>query len=100
MKIFAVSFALLSFTSFALASSYTLKVDGMRCEYCAKHLERRLQTLGVESAQFDLEARLVQFELPNGQALQNDELREVVENAGFQLLEVVPAANKNQRRAQ
>jgi copper chaperone CopZ len=100
MKKFAVLIAVLSFTNFALASSYTLKVDGMKCEYCAKHLERELQALGIESARFDLESKLVQVELANGQTLQHDQLKKAIENAGFQLLEVVPIADKNQRRTQ
>jgi copper chaperone CopZ len=80
--------AALSFASVALAESYTLEVQGLKCQYCANRLERELQTLeGVESVSFDLDANHVELSLADGQELQEDRLRQTIQDAGFELVE-------------
>jgi copper chaperone CopZ len=65
----------------------------MRCEYCAKHLENKLQALdGVNSVKVDVEAKRVQIDLANGQTLQEDQLTKTIKDAGFTLVKVVEPA--------
>jgi copper chaperone CopZ len=87
--------AALPFASVALAESYTLEVNGLKCQHCANKLERELQTLeGVESVSFDLDAKRVELNLADGQDLQEDRLRQTIQGAGFNLVKVIEPAKE------
>lgn len=93
MKKIAFLLTLIFFANVAFADSYTIEVDGMKCQYCAKHLENELQTLdGINSVKVDVETKLVQIDLANGQTLQEDQLKKTIKNAGFSLVRVVEPA--------
>ncbi len=90
MKTIVFLLTLLPFANIAFADNYTLEVNGMRCEYCAKHLESALNTLdGVHTVYVDVDARLVQLDLANRKMLQEGQLKKTIEDAGFTLIKVV-----------
>jgi copper chaperone CopZ len=92
--------AALPFASVALAESYTLQVNGLKCQYCADKLERELQTLeGFESVSFDLDAKHVELNLADAQELQEDRLRQTIQDAGFNLVKVIEPAKESSGHA-
>jgi copper chaperone CopZ len=96
MKHIALLLTVFSVASFALAESYTLKVNGMRCQYCAKHLERELQAAGIDSVRFDLEESLVHVDVASEKELDQSKLKDTVVNAGFTLVGVEKSATSAQ----
>ena len=64
-----------------------LKVSGMHCGGCSTNLEKMLnKKAGVISASVDLAAAAAMVEYDD-QKLTLDDLREVVENCGFDVVE-------------
>lgn len=81
--------ALLPFASFAYADSYKLEVDGLACQHCADNLEKHLRTLGgVQAVQFDLEAKQVDVDIADGQAVEQEQLRQAVKESGYTLVSI------------
>lgn len=64
-----------------------LKVDGMRCGGCSRHLKKALEaTPGVESADIDLEAKAVTvgFDAANTRP---SAIKQAVHDAGFTVVD-------------
>lgn len=88
-KIAGILLVVLSLTNFAVADSYALEVEGLKCQYCANRLERELQALeGVDSVTFDLKGKHVELALAGGHSLQQEQLRKSIQDAGFTLFKV------------
>jgi copper ion binding protein len=62
----------------------TLKIEGMSCEHCVKHLTEALKAVaGVSSASVSLENKNAVVE--HGDTVTQDALKAAVEEAGYEL---------------
>jgi mercuric ion binding protein len=89
-------FLLLLLVAFAVGAwaqgpGYNVGVDGMACPFCVYGLEKQLQKLqGVEEVETDLEQGNVVVLMAKGKALERDEVKQAVNNAGFTLRSFAP----------
>ncbi|MBC8587330.1 heavy-metal-associated domain-containing protein [Paratissierella segnis] len=61
-------------------------VDGMSCEHCVKAVKNALSEVnGVASVKVDLQTKKVEVE---GENMANDALKNAVEDAGYEVLEI------------
>jgi len=75
-----------SATLFAAGTQYNLRVDGLSCPFCAYGIEKKLiRTEGVESVTFDLEKGLVIVKVEEDVTLNEVQLKQLVDDAGFTL---------------
>jgi len=78
--------------SFAAGSIYSLRVDGLACPFCAYGIEKKLKrTEGVESVDIDLKNGLVVVRTTAGRVFTEDQLRQLVEDAGFSMKSMTEA---------
>lgn len=64
---------------------YRLQIDGMVCPFCAYSVEQRLQgASGVEYVNVDIESSRVIVGVQPGHRLEEERLRKLIEDAGFQ----------------
>lgn len=64
----------------------TIKIEGMSCMNCAGAVKNALGELdGVENVEVELENKQANI---RGENLEKDLLKEVVENAGYKLVEI------------
>ncbi|MDR0451710.1 MAG: cation transporter [Treponema sp.] len=62
----------------------TLKIDGMSCEHCVRHVTEALKGVaGVTSARVDLEKQSAEVE--HGDSVSPDALKAAVEEAGYEV---------------
>lgn len=74
--------------SFA-AEQIEAKVNGMVCALCAKGIEEALAAKpSVEKVHVDLDSKLVHVTLKEGGALSDAELKEIITDAGYALVDV------------
>lgn len=86
--------------SFAFAESYTLEVNGMKCDHCAKRLQGELKALeGVESVSVDLKVKQVTLDTLEGQKLQEEQVRKTLTDSGFSLVKFTEADAQADHRA-
>lgn len=66
-----------------------LLIEGMSCAHCVKHVEDALKELkGVVAAKANLDDKSALVEL--SQDIAEDVIREAIEDAGYDLVEVQP----------
>jgi mercuric ion binding protein len=90
--IFCIStFVLLwSSISFAAGTQYDLRVDGLACPFCAYGIEKKfIRTEGVESVDIDLKNGVVIVKTSEGKTFKEDQLKEVINEAGFTMHSMV-----------
>ena len=64
-----------------------LIIDGMACMHCANHVKQALLSLeGVESVEVNLNDKCANVVL--SKEVNKDSFKSVIENAGYQLIEV------------
>lgn len=76
------------FAAAALAAgpSYSLKVDGLACPFCAYGIEKKLTALpGVAGVETNLEAGTVTVTMKDGATLDEAAAKQAVKDAGFTL---------------
>ncbi|MGN0350167.1 MAG: heavy-metal-associated domain-containing protein [Roseburia sp.] len=66
--------------------SFTLKIEGMRCESCRRTLMARLNELNGISAKVSLENKIAVISYEHH--IDDEEIVEVVEKAGFEVIEI------------
>ncbi|MDR3160604.1 MAG: copper ion binding protein [Spirochaetaceae bacterium] len=63
----------------------TLKIEGMSCDHCVRHVTNALKGLeGVKSAEVDLKKKTAQVEHADGVSL--DALKAAVSEAGYEVV--------------
>jgi copper ion binding protein len=63
----------------------TLKIEGMSCDHCVRHVSNALKGLeGVQSAEVDLKKKTAQVEHAEGVSL--DALKAAVSEAGYEVV--------------
>lgn len=76
---------------------YRLQVEGLVCAFCAYSVEQKLQAVaGVEYVDVDLERGRVMVGVAPGHELNETEIRQLIENAGFRLtsMEIRPMSRE------
>ena len=70
-------------------ANIVLYVDGMSCPFCAYGLEKRLREIpAIDELVIRVSDGLVQIRLVDGQELEDEQLEEAVERAGFSPREI------------
>lgn len=71
------------------ATTIEVAINGMVCSFCAQGVERKLRSLpGAESVQVDLSKRLVSVTLRPGATLTDEQLRNLIRNAGYDVRQI------------
>ncbi len=66
-----------------------MEIHGLACPYCAFGMEKELKRIsGVENVEIHLEEGLAYISLPTSQVPSEEDLREIVTDAGFTLKQV------------
>lgn len=74
---------------------YEMRVDGLACPYCAYGVEKKLKAIeGVERVDVDLEKGLVVVDAREGVVLTDEQMRKLMQDAGFTFrgMRVAPSA--------
>ena len=83
----ALAFMPLAVTS--AQEAYTLTVDGLACPFCAYGIEKHINALeGVESIEIDIDEGTVLVTTADGAEIDEADLRQAVNDAGFTLRKV------------
>ena len=73
-----------SAAAFADGTRYELRVDGLACPFCAYGIEKKLNTIdGVNDVDIDLNSGLVTVDVTEGAALNDSQMTELFNDAGF-----------------
>ena len=79
----------------AQAAVQTLKaeVNGMVCAFCAQGIDKKLRALpATKDVYINLEQRIVAVEVKEGQTLAPETIKELVKEAGYDVVSIVPVA--------
>ncbi len=73
-----------SAAAFADGTRYELRVDGLACPFCAYGIEKKLNAIdGVNNVDLDLNSGLVTVDVTEGAALNDSQMTELFNDAGF-----------------
>ena len=73
-----------SAAAFADGTRYELRVDGLACPFCAYGIEKKLNVIdGVDEVDIDLNSGLVTVDVTEGTALNDSQMTELFNDAGF-----------------
>ncbi len=73
-----------SAAAFADGTRYELRVDGLACPFCAYGIEKKLNAIdGVDEVDIDLNSGLVTVDVTEGAVLNDSQMTELFNNAGF-----------------
>ncbi len=73
-----------SAAAFADGTRYELRVDGLTCPFCAYGIEKKLNAIdGVDEVEFDLNSGLVTVDVAEGTSLDDSQMTELFNDAGF-----------------
>jgi copper chaperone CopZ len=74
--------------------TYSLRVDGLACPFCAYGIEKQLTALnGVQEVVVDLAAGAVRVTMKDGASLSEVVANQAVKDAGFELKSMTNATN-------
>ncbi|WP_275288880.1 heavy-metal-associated domain-containing protein [Halomonas elongata] len=80
----ALVVSLISTIAMATGPSYQVKVDGLACPFCAYGIEKQLNKIaGVEVLETDIEGGRVIVTMDDGQTLDESQVEQAVDRAGF-----------------
>jgi mercuric ion binding protein len=80
--------------SLAQSTRYELRVDGLACPFCAYGIEKEfIRTEGVETVDIDMVKGLVIVVTAEGKTFIEEELSEIINNAGFTLKSMTEISN-------
>lgn len=86
LRIFCLFLSLFFFASSAFAKEVQVTVNGMVCSLCAHGLNKKfLEHESVESVDIRFEEKLVVLSLKEGAEIKDDEVKQVVEWAGYEV---------------
>ena len=97
MKLILFKFALLAgllvslFSGAASADTRTIRaeVNGMVCSFCAQGIEKKMRSLvQTRDVYVDLKNRVVAVELKDGQTLSTDTVRDLIKDAGYDVVKI------------
>ncbi|MFW5432536.1 MAG: heavy-metal-associated domain-containing protein [Methylophilaceae bacterium] len=85
-KIFLVLIITVLSSNVAMAATQTIKasVNGMVCAFCAQGIEKKMRKLSqTQDVYVNLKKRMVAVELKDGETLSDDAVKEIVQDAGY-----------------
>jgi len=83
-KILLFIISVLISTPLLAASTIKAEVNGMVCAFCAKGIEKKLNSLPQTKSVFvDLKNRIVALELKDGQTIAMDDFKTIIKDAGY-----------------
>jgi copper chaperone CopZ len=66
-----------------------LTINGMVCSFCVEGVERKIRGLpATQNVKIDLSKRIVQVWVRPGETIQDDQLRKLIRDAGFDVREI------------
>jgi copper chaperone CopZ len=66
-----------------------LTINGMVCSFCVQGVERKIRGLpATQNVKIDLSKRVVQVWVRHGETIQDDQLRKLIRDAGFDVREI------------
>lgn len=66
-----------------------LTINGMVCSFCVQGVERKIRGMpATQNVKIDLSKRVVQVWLRPGMDIQDDQLRKLIRDAGFDVREI------------
>lgn len=66
-----------------------LTINGMVCSFCVQGVERKIRGLSAtQNVKIDLSKRIVQVWVRPGETIQDDQLRKLIRDAGFDVREI------------
>lgn len=75
--------------TFAFAETITVEVEGMTCDSCAQSIEAEVSKLPeVREAQASFEKKTLVLELKEGQKIEDEKLKELLEKIGYKALKI------------
>lgn len=75
------------------AQSLKAEVNGMVCAFCAQGIEKKLRAMPqTQDVYINLKQRIVSVQFKDGQTIAPDALRELVKDAGYEVVSIVPVA--------
>ncbi len=75
------------------AQSLKAEVNGMVCAFCAQGIEKKLRALPqTQDVYVNLKQRIVAVELKEGQALAPQAFKDLIKDAGYDVVAVEPVA--------
>ena len=88
-SLLGIALAFMPLAVTAAPEAYTLTVDGLACPFCAYGIEKQLTALeGVQSIEVDINEGLVVVTMAEGAEIDEADLRQAVNDAGFTLRKV------------
>ncbi len=73
-----------SAAAFTDGTRYELRVDGLACPFCAYGIEKKLNAIdGVDEVDIDLNSGLVTVDVTEGVVLNDSQMTELFNDAGF-----------------
>ena len=71
------------------AEQITITVKGMVCSFCAQGIKKSFaKNAKIKAVEVDLDHKLVKLETVDGSALSNEEISEIVNDAGYDVLKI------------
>ncbi len=72
-----------------MSAEISIRVDGLTCPFCAYGLEKKLKRLdGAEKIHIDIEKGIAHIQLVEGKKMEEKDLKQAVEDAGFTAKEI------------
>lgn len=73
----------------ALAESVNVEVNGMVCGFCAQGISKKLHDTGTAAkVDVDLDKKIVFIEFEKGKSLDDNTLRSIIVDSGYQVVRV------------
>ncbi|MCE3254676.1 MAG: Heavy metal transport/detoxification protein [Rickettsiaceae bacterium] len=87
--LFLTFLVLANFDSAFAATQVKVKVRGLVCAFCAKNIEKSfMKKSEVEKVKTDLDTKIVTIDLKDDQKLSDEIIKDVVTNAGYNVVEI------------
>ena len=91
-SLLGIALAFMPLAVTAAPEAYTLTVDGLACPFCAYGLEKHINALeGIESIEIDIDEGTILVTMAEGAEIDEADLRQAVNDAGFTLRKVEQA---------
>lgn len=89
----ALAASLTNATASAAVQTLKAEVNGMVCAFCAQGIEKKLRALApTKDVYVNLKDRVVAVEVKDGQTLSPETVKNVVKEAGYEVVSIAPVA--------
>jgi mercuric ion binding protein len=86
---YLIVFTLIIGSTFSMADTMTVDVNGMVCAFCAQGIEKKIRALPETKDVFvSLEKKIVVIELKDKQTLSDDAIKTLIKDAGYDVTSI------------